>query len=80
MNAHDILNAWRDYKIETGNEEITLSEFRQLGFNKEERHPGRSLEQCVFDKDFKESGQASVALNLEGDDMNFVEPDNEYYA
>ena len=55
MNAQDIINAWRDYKVETG-ETISLAEFRNLNLNKEGRHPGRPLDQCVF-KDYNDGSE-----------------------
>lgn len=40
MNANDVISAWKDYRIESG-EDISLDDFRKLESSKEERHPAR---------------------------------------
>ena len=76
MNAQDVINAWRDYKLETGLD-ITLAEFRKIMFeshhNKEERHPGRSLEQCVFDKDYGSHHELPNLMTMESQESQDLE-------
>ena len=44
MNANDVISAWKDYRIESG-EDISLDDFRKLESSKEDRHPARPFKE-----------------------------------
>ena len=59
--------------VET-DDKISLNEFRMLKVNEDNRHPGRSLDQCIFDKDFSENNPITVLNFMEHEDIIELEP------